>query len=92
MDILIQRSWLTNLGNGFIDKGAKALVESVFPDANVFETSGYAQRAAYRTTLGSSPQQTSFISHLSARNITGNLAKAGYNTYDYLKDVIDGTV
>lgn len=88
INILIQRSWLTNLGNGFIDKGARALIESVFPDANIFEESGYVHRAAYRSTLGSSPSKTRLLSQLVKTDVAGNLAKAGYHTYERFRNIL----
>lgn len=42
MRILLLRTWKTNIGNGFIDKGAKAALEEAFPKANITEISGYS--------------------------------------------------
>jgi len=41
MRILLLRTWLVNIGNGFIDKGAKALISHSVPDADIIEVSGY---------------------------------------------------
>lgn len=46
MRILLLRTWLTNIGNGFIDKGARTLIEQAFPDAEVVESSGHSQSTA----------------------------------------------
>lgn len=48
MRILLLRTWLTNIGNGFIDKGAKALIQSTFPEAEITEVSGYSKHLTYR--------------------------------------------
>ncbi|MGQ4557300.1 polysaccharide pyruvyl transferase family protein [Halobellus sp. GM3] len=41
MRILLMRTWLRNIGNGFIDKGARAALKRAFPEAEVIETSGF---------------------------------------------------
>lgn len=41
MDIVLFRTFLTNIGNGFIEKGARIQLEQAFPEANVTEVSGY---------------------------------------------------
>jgi hypothetical protein len=41
MKILILRTWLRNIGNGIIDKGCRAAIERAFPEAEIYETSGY---------------------------------------------------
>lgn len=41
MKILLLRTWLTNIGNGFIDKGGHVAVERAVPDADIVEVSGY---------------------------------------------------
>lgn len=41
MRILLLRTWLTNVGNGFIDSGARALLEESFPSSEIIELSGY---------------------------------------------------
>ncbi len=33
MKILLLKTWLTNIGNGFIDLGAKACLRKAFPNA-----------------------------------------------------------
>jgi len=48
MRILLLRTWLTNIGNGFIDKGARAIVRRAFPDAEIIESSGYGRLAVER--------------------------------------------
>lgn len=42
MNVLLLRTWLTNTGNGFIEKGARALLEKVC-DGRVIEASGYGK-------------------------------------------------
>jgi len=41
MNVLLIRTWETNIGNAIIEKGAKTIIESAFPSANVTETSVY---------------------------------------------------
>ncbi|QIB79140.1 polysaccharide pyruvyl transferase family protein [Haloferax volcanii] len=55
MRILLLRTWITNIGNGFIDKGARATVERAFPNAEIIETSGHGNMAAARRTKGLLP-------------------------------------
>lgn len=52
MRILLLRTWLTNIGNGFIDKGAKALLEQAAPDSTIIEVSGYPNISAERKAKG----------------------------------------
>jgi len=41
MRIILLKTWLYNIGNGFIDMGAKATLERAMPEAEIIETSGY---------------------------------------------------
>lgn len=41
MKIVLLKTWLTNIGNGFIDKGASAVIKSAYPDAEIVEVSGF---------------------------------------------------
>lgn len=41
MRILLLKTWLINMGNGFIDKGAKIAIERAVPNAEVVEVGGY---------------------------------------------------
>jgi len=41
MKILLQGSTWENIGNGFIDQGAKAIIESSIDDVSIVEASGY---------------------------------------------------
>lgn len=41
MKITLLNTWKTNIGNGFIDKGAKIILESAFPESEITEVSGY---------------------------------------------------
>lgn len=43
MRILILKSWLTNIGNGFIDRGAEAIVSKAFPDSTMVSVGGYTK-------------------------------------------------
>lgn len=45
MDILLLRTWITNIGNGFIDKGAREAIRQSFPNSNIIEVSGYPNHA-----------------------------------------------
>jgi len=58
MKIALLRTWQVNIGNGFIDKGAKALLNKAVPDAEVIEVSGYPNWAADRHDEGLLPQDT----------------------------------
>ena len=54
MDIVLFRTFLTNIGNGFIDKGARQTIERAFPNSSITEVSGYplyASRQSSRTSL-----------------------------------------
>jgi hypothetical protein len=51
--ILLLRTFLTNIGNGFIDKGAYKTIESAFPSAKIIETSGYQFFAKYNYSRNS---------------------------------------
>ncbi|QCW03265.1 polysaccharide pyruvyl transferase family protein [Natrinema pallidum] len=51
MRILLLRTWTTNIGNGFIDYGAKAMLERAVPDAEIVETGGYPNHAADTAAL-----------------------------------------
>jgi len=49
MRILLLRTYLINIGNGFIDKGAKTILNKAFPDAEVIEISGYSRLIKYKS-------------------------------------------
>jgi hypothetical protein len=51
MRVLLLRTWTTNIGNGFIDYGARAMLERAFPDAEIVETGGYPNHAADTAAL-----------------------------------------
>lgn len=67
MKILLLRTWTTNIGNGFIDKGSKAQLSKSFPDADIVETSAYNNWAADKRDqkILSSGDQLSRSVHLS---------------------------
>jgi len=46
------RTWTTNIGNGFIDYGARAMFERAFPDAEIVETGGYPTTHGHRGAVG----------------------------------------
>lgn len=48
MDILLLRSWITNIGNGFIDRGAEEIIREAFPESNLISISGYNKQVQYR--------------------------------------------
>jgi hypothetical protein len=48
MNVLLLRTWLTNVGNGFIDKGARTIIRDAFHDAAIIEVSGYPNLLANR--------------------------------------------
>lgn len=52
MRILLLRTWLTNIGNEFIEKGAKTCIEKAFPDSEVIEVSGFSNYVGYYKGLG----------------------------------------
>jgi len=45
--ILLLRTQLVNVGNGFIEKGAKACIKQVLPEADIIEVSGYSNHIKY---------------------------------------------
>lgn len=45
MRILLLKTWLRNIGNGFIDKGASQIIKQSFPESEVIEVSGYPNMA-----------------------------------------------
>lgn len=49
MDVLLLRTFLTNIGNGFIDKGARKTIERAFPSATITEISGYPNYSSHRS-------------------------------------------
>lgn len=55
MKILLLRTWITNIGNGFIDKGAKTILEQAFPNAELVESSGYPYLLSSRRNHGFLP-------------------------------------
>jgi len=46
MKILLLRTWLSNIGNGFIDKGAKICVKRAFPNSEIYDISGHLRHVA----------------------------------------------
>jgi len=42
MRILLLKTWITNIGNAFIDKGAKTCIKNAFPNAEIIEVSGFS--------------------------------------------------
>ena len=52
MRIILFKTWLTNIGNGFIDKGAKVCLEKAFPEAEIIEVSGFPNLIAAKRGLG----------------------------------------
>lgn len=52
MKIVILRTWITNIGNGFIDKGCRAALERAKPEADIVEVSGYPNFAADEKARG----------------------------------------
>lgn len=49
--ILIPKTWMTNIGNDFIDKGTKSSLQRAYPGAEIIEGSGYTNFAAGMTTI-----------------------------------------
>ncbi len=52
MKILLLKTWIVNIGNGFIDMGAKACIHSSFPNAEIIEVSGYPNYIADEKAIG----------------------------------------
>ncbi|KYH24899.1 polysaccharide pyruvyl transferase [Halalkalicoccus paucihalophilus] len=73
MRILLLRTWTTNIGNGFIDKGAKAILSRAFPEANIIEVSGYPNFTAERKDIGVLPEPLSEYENR-IRNLTRSKA------------------
>lgn len=51
MNIIQLRTWITNIGNGFIDKGANQCIQKAFNDTTITEVSGLGNKAANQTGL-----------------------------------------
>ncbi|NJE86002.1 polysaccharide pyruvyl transferase family protein [Thermococcus sp. CX2] len=49
--ILLLRTWLLNIGNGFIEEGAKACIKKAIPQAEIIEVSGYPDHVGYYLSL-----------------------------------------
>jgi hypothetical protein len=43
MGILLLNTWITNIGNGFIDKGAQACISTSLPDSSIITSSGLGE-------------------------------------------------
>lgn len=53
MRITLLRTWISNIGNGFIDKGARSILSEAFPDAEIVEVSGFPNYVGdVRASLG----------------------------------------
>lgn len=44
--IILLKTWTTNIGNAFIDNGAKYLISNAFPEHEIIEVSGYSNYVA----------------------------------------------
>jgi hypothetical protein len=42
MRVLLLKTWLVNIGNGFIDAGAEAAIRNAVPEAEIVDVSGYS--------------------------------------------------
>jgi len=51
MRIVLLKTWLTNIGNGFINKGAGVCLRKAFPDADIIEFSLFPQYTAMQSGL-----------------------------------------
>ncbi|AGB38772.1 polysaccharide pyruvyl transferase family protein [Natronococcus occultus] len=76
MKVVLLRTWLTNIGNGFIDKGARQIIEKALPNAEIVEVSGYPNYAAEQLNDGLSAGAPSIVT----------------NTYHTLRNIFDGEV
>lgn len=61
MRVLLLRTWLTNIGNGFIDKGARQIIQQALPDSEIIEVSGYSNYAAENIDAGMSAGTTDVL-------------------------------
>ena len=52
MRILLLKTWKTNIGNAFIDAGAKGIIKQAFPNAEIVEFSGYHHLISNQIQLG----------------------------------------
>lgn len=85
MEVLVLRTWLTNIGNGFIDKGAKMIIRKAFPDADIIEVSGYPGRTADQLSLGELAGIHPKFEHLSDRlRSIRRINKRMVNVADYV--------
>ena len=76
MKIVLLKTWLINVGNGFIDKGARAALETAFPEATIIEASGYPNYVADHVTESDNPILSELLSDRSdARNRMVNVGE-----------------
>jgi len=45
MDILLLKTWITNIGNGFIDQGAESCIDASIPNCDITTSSGLGESA-----------------------------------------------
>lgn len=84
-NILLLKTYLTNIGNGFIDNGAKILLTKSFPDYNIIDISGYQGYLAYEKALGGN------LSYLLKIAITHNINSNNISKFNFvnLLEMID---
>jgi hypothetical protein len=49
MKIILLKTWISNIGNGFIDKGARLCLEKAFPNAEIMEVSGFPNQTVMQS-------------------------------------------
>ncbi len=52
MKVLVLNTWIRNIGNGFIDKGAKECIKRAAVNAQIVDVSGYPDRTGYYDDIG----------------------------------------
>ncbi len=74
MRILLLKTWTQNIGNGFIDFGARTILEQAAPEAEIVAISGHPNRVADRIAMnGFADVWRSLRRRVNARNPSTNL-------------------
>jgi len=89
MRIILLKTWLYNIGNGFIDMGAKAALEQAMPDAEVVETSGYPNFVAEEKATGNAGN---LVSRALGRDIGTDRRDEIFGNVVNVAEMLDGDV
>lgn len=89
MRVILLKTWLYNIGNGFIDMGAKAALEQAVPDAEIVETSGYPNFIAEEKATGNAGD---FISRILGRDVGTDRRDEIFGNVVNIAEMLDGDV